>query len=70
MSAARSPSADGCPKRKTRSRWAKRIDSLLGSLPEQADVIRLHTFGSLHFTEIAEVLDCPVTTVKSRFRYG
>ena len=42
---------------------AKRIDSLLGSLPpEQADVIR--------FTEIAEVLDCPVTTVKSRFRYG
>lgn len=50
---------------------AKRIDSLLGSLPpEQADVIRLHTFGSLRFTEIAEVLDCPVTTVKSRFRYG
>lgn len=50
---------------------AKRLDSLLAGLPsEQADVIRLHTFGSLRFTEIAEVLDCPVTTVKSRFRYG
>lgn len=55
----------------TLSAESRRIESLLGSLPpEQADVIRLHTYGSLRFTEIAEVLNCPVTTVKSRFRYG
>lgn len=49
----------------------ERIERLLGQLPaEQADVIRLRTAGELRFTEIAQLLDCPVTTVKSRFRYG
>ncbi len=47
----------------------ERIGRLLGHLTdEQAEVVRLHTFASLRFTEIAEVLDTPVTTVKSRFR--
>lgn len=50
---------------------AQRIAALLDTLPaEQAEVIRLHTFSGLRFTAIAQTLDCPVTTVKSRFRYG
>lgn len=50
---------------------AQRIARLLDRLPaEQAEVIRLHTFAGLRFTEIAQTLDCPATTVKSRFRYG
>lgn len=50
---------------------AERIGQLLERLPEeQAEVIRLHTLSGLRFTAIAETLDCPVTTVKSRFRYG
>lgn len=50
---------------------AERLAARLDRIPlEQAEVIRLHTFASLRFTEIAEVLDIPVTTVKSRFQYG
>ena len=50
---------------------AERLAALLDRIPpEQAEVIRLHTFASLRFTEIAEILDIPVTTVKSRFQYG
>ena len=48
-----------------------RIDALLDRLPaEQAEVIRLHTFASMRFTEIAETLELPASTVKSRFHYG
>ena len=50
---------------------ARRIEALLDRLPpEQAEAIRLHTYASLRFTEIAEVLRCPVSTVKSRFGAG
>ena len=50
---------------------ARRIETLLNRLPpEQAEAIRLHTYASLRFTEIAEVLRCPVSTVKSRFAGG
>ena len=35
-----------------------------------AEVIRLHTFASMRFTEIAETLELPASTVKSRFHYG
>ena len=52
--------------REEAERLAARLDRIP---PEQAEVIRLHTFASLRFTEIAEVLDIPVTTVKSRFQY-
>ena len=53
--------------REEAERLAARLDHIP---PEQAEVIRLHTFASMRFTEIAEVLDIPVTTVKSRFQYG
>ncbi len=50
---------------------ARRIEALLDRIPpEQAEAIRLHTYASLRFTEIAEVLRCPVSTVKSRFGGG
>ena len=49
----------------------QRIARLLGALPDkQAEVIRLHIHAELKFTEIAEVLELPVTTVKSRFTSG
>lgn len=49
----------------------QRIALLLGKLPDkQAEVIRLHIHANLKFTEIAEVLEIPATTVKSRFTSG
>ena len=48
-----------------------RIDALLSRLPErQAEVIRLRVFDELRLREIAEVLGCPLATVKTRLRYG
>ena len=38
--------------------------------PKEAEVIRLRTFADLSFAEIAEAVGTPVSTVKSRFRYG
>ena len=50
---------------------AERIAALLDRLPEeQTEVIRLHPFASLRFTEIAQTLQLPASTVKSRFHYG
>ena len=47
------------------------IRTMMDGLPyEQAEVIRLRTVDGLAFTEIAEILEIPATTVKSRFRYG
>lgn len=44
---------------------------LLAALPdEQSEVIRLHLHGECTFAEIAEILDEPLPTVKSRYRYG
>lgn len=49
----------------------RRISQLLGEIPaEQAEVIRLRYYGDKTFREIAQILDEPVTTVKSRFVYG
>ena len=49
----------------------RRISRLLSSIPyEQAEVIRLRFYGDKSFREIAEILDQPLTTVKSRFQYG
>ena len=62
------PQEDSAPAlREEAERLAARLDRIP---PEQAEVIRLHTFASLRYTEIAEILDIPVTTVKSRFQYG
>ena len=48
-----------------------RIERLLSHLSEpQTEVIRLHIHAGLKFTEIAELLDEPVTTIKSRFASG
>ena len=47
------------------------ISRLLAALPdEQSEVIRLHLHGECTFTEIAEILETPLATVKSRYRYG
>lgn len=47
------------------------INSLLETIPdEQSEVIRLHIHGNRTFVEIAEILEIPVTTAKSRFKYG
>lgn len=49
----------------------KRIERLLSRIPEQqSEVIRLHIHAGLKFTEIAETLEQPVTTIKSRFTSG
>ena len=49
----------------------RRISALLASIPdEQAEVIRLRLHGNNSFTEIAAILETPVSTVKSRFQYG
>ena len=49
----------------------KIINSLLSWIPEeQAEVIRLHLHSEMTFAEVAEVLEIPVATAKSRFRYG
>ena len=48
-----------------------RLEKLLCELPdEQSETIRLRVFDNLSFVEIAEILEVPVTTIKSRFKYG
>lgn len=48
-----------------------RIKKLLDKIPgEQSEVIRMRTISDLSFVEIARLLSLPVTTVKSRFKYG
>ena len=47
------------------------INSLLNSIPhEQSEAIRLHIHGEKTFREIAEILESPEASVKSRYRYG
>ncbi|MDE3214314.1 MAG: RNA polymerase sigma factor [Bacteroidota bacterium] len=47
------------------------LKKLLDNLPDaQAETIHLRIIDDLSFTDIAGLLDLPVTTVKSRFRYG
>lgn len=49
----------------------RRIEQLLSRLPEQqSEVIRLHIHCSMKFTEIAEMLETPASTIKSRFMSG
>jgi RNA polymerase sigma-70 factor (ECF subfamily) len=49
----------------------RRIKSLLKTIPdEQSEIIRMRTIGDLSFVEIAQILKIPVSTVKSRFKYG
>ena len=47
------------------------IARMLAALPdEQSEVIRLHLHGECTFVEIAEILEIPLPTAKSRYRYG
>jgi RNA polymerase sigma-70 factor, ECF subfamily len=49
----------------------KRLGDLLKDLPdEQAETIRLHIWDEMSFADIAGFMEVPVTTVKSRFKYG
>lgn len=49
----------------------RRMNALLHSLPdEQQEVIRLRFHGDKSFKEIADILQEPLPTVKSRFLYG
>ena len=49
----------------------RRIDRMLALLPaEQSETIRLRIHGGRSFAEIAEIVEAPVATVKSRYRYG
>lgn len=48
-----------------------RIKKLLKQIPVgQSEVIWMRTVSNLSFVEIAQILDIPATTVKSRFKYG
>ena len=54
-----------------REQQQQRLRLLLDLLPpDQAEVIRFRFAGDLTFSEIAGIVDAPVTTVKSRFSYG
>jgi RNA polymerase sigma-70 factor, ECF subfamily len=49
----------------------ERVERLLLQVsPEQAEVIRLRVMDELPPRDIAQVLGCPIATVKSRLRYG
>ena len=48
-----------------------KINRLLSYLPdEQSEVIRYKVIDELSFVEIAGIIETPVSTVKSRFKYG
>ncbi len=48
-----------------------RIGRLLEKLPEeQAEIVRLKCSDGLKFREIAKLLDIPLATAKSRYRYA
>jgi RNA polymerase sigma-70 factor, ECF subfamily len=49
----------------------RRINALLDSIPnEQSEIVRFRFVDGLHFQQIADILELPLTTVKSRFSYG
>jgi RNA polymerase sigma-70 factor, ECF subfamily len=74
----RAPSFDRCPSREPdpsdaaqRSESQCRADALLSRLPEpQRRVVALKVLGELTLQEIADVVGCPLGTVKSRLLYG
>ncbi len=50
---------------------AQLLDALLLKLPEaQADALRLRFFGGLKFREIADAMNCSLSTAKNRVRWG
>ena len=54
-----------------RSERSAAVHRALEHIPaEQREVLVLKEFEGLKFREIAEILDCPESTVKSRMYYG
>jgi RNA polymerase sigma factor (sigma-70 family) len=48
-----------------------RTEAVLEQLPPaQREVVSLRVFGDLTLSEIAEAMETPLATVKSRMRYG
>ena len=49
----------------------RRIIALLDLIPdEQAEIVRFRFVDGLHLQQIADILNLPLSTVKSRFAYG
>ena len=49
---------------------ARLLDALIVLPVEQREVVTLHIHGQLKFREIAEMLEIPIDTAKSRYRYA
>jgi RNA polymerase sigma-70 factor (ECF subfamily) len=65
------PSADQTEAEAIRRETAKEVRSRLDELPgEQSQVIELAYFGGFTHSEIAEMLQMPIGTVKGRMRLG
>lgn len=49
----------------------ERINAILSKIPpDQAEIIQQRVIDEMSFVEISKVLEIPITTVKSRFKYG
>jgi len=54
-----------------RKRFRQALESALDELPsDQREVFVMREITGLKFREIAEILECPVPTIKSRMRYA
>ncbi|MHC4176937.1 MAG: RNA polymerase sigma factor [Planctomycetota bacterium] len=66
-----SPSDDGPDRRLQLQQWRESLWSRVAELPEsQRHAIVLRYSEQLAYQQIAEVLDCPIGTVKSRLHHG
>jgi RNA polymerase sigma-70 factor, ECF subfamily len=64
-------SADDAEKAVLRAWQRMRVRNALETIPsEQREVVVMKEFQGLKFREIAEILGCPESTVKSRMYYG
>lgn len=63
--------SEGAEQEAIRSAERKRLRAALETIPqEQREVVVMKEFQGLKFREIAEILGCPESTVKSRMYYG
>ncbi len=48
-----------------------KVNKAIGELPfDQSEVIKMRIFSDLSYVEISNILQIPISTVKSRFKYG
>ncbi len=65
------PAVEGPAEAAERSERRQMITRALGEIPaEQREVLVMKEFEGMKFREIAEILGCPESTVKSRMYYG